>query len=151
MIDDGAVRVLRESGRSLLPVGVTGVEGRFARGEIVSCVDRDGQEVARGLVNYGADESRSIMGRPSGSIAERLGYAHEPEIIHRDNMVLVGTGMSRSQFGRSRGRARRRPREQECSGRDRARPARVGTRGLRRWRGSGRSAASCAGPPCSGE
>ena len=91
-IDDGAVRVLRESGRSLLPVGVTRVEGRFARGEIVSCVNRDGQEVARGLVNYGSDESRSIMGRPSGSIAERLGYAHEPELIHRDNLVLVGAG-----------------------------------------------------------
>ena len=92
VLDDGAVRVLRESGRSLLPVGVTGVEGRFARGEIVSCVDREGREVARGLVNYGADESRSIMGRPSGSIAARLGYAHEPELIHRDNLVLVGGG-----------------------------------------------------------
>ena len=92
VIDDGAVRVLRESGRSLLPIGVTGVEGRFARGEIVSCVDRDGREVARGLVNYGADESRSIMGRPSASITERLGYTHEPELIHRDNMVLVGAG-----------------------------------------------------------
>ena len=91
-LDDGAVRVLRESGRSLLPVGVTRVEGRFARGEIVACVDRDGQEIARGLVNYGADESRSIMGRPSGTIVERLGYAHEPEIIHRDNLVLVGAG-----------------------------------------------------------
>ena len=91
-IDDGAVRVLRDSGRSLLPVGVTGVEGRFARGEIVSCVDRDGREVARGLVNYGADESRSIMGRPSSSIAGRLGYAHEPELIHRDNLVLIGNG-----------------------------------------------------------
>ena len=90
VIDDGAVRVLRESGRSLLPVGVTRVEGRFARGAIVSCVDRGGQEVARGLVNYGADESRSIMGRPSDSIAARLGYTHEPELIHRDNMVLVG-------------------------------------------------------------
>ena len=91
-IDDGAVRVLRESGRSLLPVGVTKVEGRFARGEIVACMDRGGQEVARGLVNYGADESRSIMGRSSGAIAARLGYAHEPEIIHRDNLVLIGGG-----------------------------------------------------------
>ena len=92
VIDDGAAQVLRESGRSLLPVGVTRVEGRFARGEIVACVDREGREVARGLVNYGADESRSIMGRPSGLIAERLGYAHEPELIHRDNLVLVGAG-----------------------------------------------------------
>lgn len=91
-IDDGAVRVLRESGRSLLPVGVTKVEGRFARGEIVACMDRGGREVARGLVNYGADESRSIMGRSSGAIAARLGYAHEPEIIHRDNLVLIGGG-----------------------------------------------------------
>ena len=92
VVDDGAARVLRESGRSLLPVGVTRVEGRFARGEIVSCVDAGGREIARGLVNYGADESRSIMGRPSNSIADRLGYAHEPELIHRDNLVLIGPG-----------------------------------------------------------
>ena len=92
VLDDGAVRVLRESGRSLLPVGVTKVEGRFARGEIVACLDREGREVARGLANYGTDESRSIMGRPSGAIADRLGYAHEPELIHRDNLVLSGGG-----------------------------------------------------------
>ena len=92
VLDDGAVRVLRDSGRSLLPVGVTRVEGRFTRGEIVSCVDLEGQEVARGLVNYGADESRSIMGRPSGAIAGQLGYAHEPELIHRDNLVLTDAG-----------------------------------------------------------
>ena len=92
VIDDGAVKVLRESGRSLLPVGVTKVEGRFARGAIVACLDRQGREVARGLVNYGADESRNIMGRPSGAIAKRLGYVHEPELIHRDNLVLSDAG-----------------------------------------------------------
>ena len=91
-IDDGAVRVLREAGRSLLPVGVTDVEGDFGRGEIVACLDVRGREVARGLVNYGADEARSIMGRPSSAIAARLGYVNEPELIHRDNLVLLESG-----------------------------------------------------------
>ncbi len=90
VIDDGAVRVLRELGRSLLPVGVRAVEGRFSRGAIVACLDGQGREVARGLVNYGADEVRRIMGRPTGEIGERLGYVAEPELIHRDNLVLMG-------------------------------------------------------------
>jgi len=87
-LDAGAVRVLRESGRSLLPIGVTAVSGEFRRGEIVGCVDPDGVEVARGLVNYGAQEARTIMGHPSDKIAECLGYVDEPELIHRDNLVL---------------------------------------------------------------
>ena len=65
VLDAGAVKVLRESGRSLLAVGVRGVSGDFKRGEVVSCVDEAGCEVARGLVNYGAAEVRRIMGQPS--------------------------------------------------------------------------------------
>jgi glutamate 5-kinase len=89
VLDPGAVRVLRESGRSLLPVGVVGVEGDFARGELVACVDQDGVEVARGLVNYSAEESRRIMRQPSDRIEALLGYVDEPELVHRDNLVLV--------------------------------------------------------------
>ncbi len=88
-LDDGAVRVLRQAGRSLLPVGVTAVEGDFARGEVVSCEAPDGTPVARGLVNYGAAEARRIIGQPSERIEELLGYVDEPELIHRDNLVLL--------------------------------------------------------------
>jgi glutamate 5-kinase len=88
-LDDGAVKVLRESGRSLLPVGVKAVEGGFTRGEVVACCDAHGREVARGLVNYSADEARRIMGQPSDRIEALLGYVDEPELIHRDNMVVV--------------------------------------------------------------
>jgi len=88
-LDEGAVRVLRESGRSLLPVGVKAVEGRFARGEVVACVDGAGREVARGLVNYSDDETRRILGQASDRIEAILGYVDEPELIHRDNMVLL--------------------------------------------------------------
>ena len=89
ILDEGAVKVLRESGRSLLPVGVKGVEGRFNRGELVMCVDQARQEVARGLVNYSAEESRKIVGQSSSAIESLLGYVDEPELIHRDNLVLV--------------------------------------------------------------
>ncbi|TDX97933.1 glutamate 5-kinase [Thiohalophilus thiocyanatoxydans] len=88
-LDEGAVRVLCHSGRSLLAVGVRGVSGDFARGEMVACVDAEGREIARGLVNYNADEVRRIMGQPSEAIESILGYIDEPELIHRDNMVLV--------------------------------------------------------------
>lgn len=89
VIDAGAVKVLRESGRSLLPVGVMAIEGVFDRGEIVLCVGEDGEEVARGLVNYSAEESSRIMGHPSAEIERILGYVDEPELIHRDNMVVL--------------------------------------------------------------
>ncbi|MCP5417895.1 MAG: glutamate 5-kinase [Chromatiaceae bacterium] len=89
ILDAGAVRVLRESGRSLLPVGVKEVVGNFSRGQVVSCVDEQGREVARGLVNYGSLEASGIMGRPSTQIREILGYMDEEELIHRDNLVLV--------------------------------------------------------------
>ncbi|MCG2581426.1 MAG: glutamate 5-kinase, partial [Marinobacter sp.] len=88
-LDDGAVRVLCLGGRSLLPVGIKSVSGQFRRGEMVSCVDQNGKEVARGLVNYDADEARAIAGRSSGRIAEVLGYISDEEMIHRDNMVIV--------------------------------------------------------------
>ncbi len=88
-LDEGAARVIRGSGRSLLSVGVTRVEGQFIRGDVVCCVDPDGLEVARGLTNYGADEARKLAGKPTEQIAELLGYADEPELIHRDNLVLI--------------------------------------------------------------
>lgn len=88
-IDAGAVRVLRDAGRSLLPVGVTAVDGDFRRGELVACIGPDGREVARGLVNYSAEEARRIMGQPSDRIEALLGYVDEPELIHRDDFVLV--------------------------------------------------------------
>ena len=88
-LDDGAVRVLRESGRSLLAVGVKTVGGDFRRGDVVTCLDPLGREVARGLINYGADETRRIMGQPSNRIESVLGYVNEQELIHRDNLVLT--------------------------------------------------------------
>jgi glutamate 5-kinase len=89
MLDEGAVRVLKQAGRSLLPVGVTAVEGAFRRGEVVSCCDAAGNAIARGLVNYAADEARRIIGQPSERIEQLLGYVDEPELIHRDNLVLL--------------------------------------------------------------
>lgn len=88
-LDAGAVRVLRESGKSLLPVGVKQVQGEFIRGELALCLDEAGKEVARGLVNYSADETRKIMGQPSDRIESLLGYVDEPELIHRDNLVVI--------------------------------------------------------------
>jgi glutamate 5-kinase len=89
VVDEGAVRVLRESGRSLLAVGVKQVIGEFSRGEMVVCVDEQGREIARGLVNYNSAESARIKGFSSGRIQEILGYVDEEELIHRDNLVLV--------------------------------------------------------------
>ncbi|GIX29815.1 MAG: glutamate 5-kinase [Porticoccaceae bacterium] len=89
VLDAGAVRVLREEGRSLLPVGVVAVEGDFSRGDLVACVDGEGREVARGLVNFSAAEARRILGQPSRRIAEILGYCDDEELIHRDNLVLL--------------------------------------------------------------
>lgn len=88
-LDDGACRVLKEQGRSLLPVGVVAVSGDFERGELVSCVDKQGREIARGLVNYDTGEAQRIKGLATSAIQGELGYLHEPELIHRDNLVLV--------------------------------------------------------------
>ncbi len=87
-LDDGAVRVLRDKGKSLLPVGVRSIVGYFTRGEMVVCRDSEGREIARGLVNYGSDDARKIIGRPSGEIEKLLGYKDFDELIHRDNLVL---------------------------------------------------------------
>ncbi|MDY7218751.1 glutamate 5-kinase [Denitrificimonas sp. JX-1] len=88
-LDAGAVKALTEDHKSLLPVGVTAVEGHFLRGEMVVCVDENGHEVARGLSNYSAAESASIMGRCSTHIIATLGYMAEAELIHRDNLVVL--------------------------------------------------------------
>lgn len=87
-LDDGAVKMLRDKGVSLLAVGVKQVAGDFVRGEMVSCVDAQGNRVACGLVNYGSDEARKIIGLPSSEIQSVLGYIDEEELIHRDNMVV---------------------------------------------------------------
>ncbi|MGH8550498.1 MAG: PUA domain-containing protein, partial [Methylococcales bacterium] len=89
VIDAGAVNVLRSSGKSLLPVGVVAVRGRFSRGDLVAFFNESGVEVARGLVNYGADEAEKIKGQPSSRIEQVLGYVGEAELVHRNNLVLV--------------------------------------------------------------
>ena len=88
-LDDGAVRVLKESGKSLLAVGVTAVDGVFKRGDLVSCVDFAGNEVARGLVNYAANDVQLIKGCSSDEFERLLGYSDDAEVIHRDNLVLL--------------------------------------------------------------
>ncbi|SAK48545.1 gamma-glutamyl kinase [Caballeronia arationis] len=89
VIDNGAVEKLTAGGKSLLPIGVIDVKGAFARGEVIACVNPDGQEVARGITNYSSSEARLIHRRPSAEIETVLGYMLEPELIHRDNLVLV--------------------------------------------------------------
>ncbi len=89
VLDAGAVRALVRDGKSLLPIGVVRVDGNFERGEIVGCFDPAGHEVARGLVNYSAPETARILRKPSSEIEAILGYIDEPELIHRNNLVLL--------------------------------------------------------------
>ncbi|MDG1582101.1 glutamate 5-kinase [Pseudomonas sp. GOM6] len=89
VLDAGAVKALTLDRKSLLPVGVREVRGGFRRGEMVVCVAPDGREIARGLVNYSALEAQKIAGRSSESIEKLLGYVDEPELVHRDNLILV--------------------------------------------------------------
>ena len=89
VLDAGAVQKLRQEGKSLLPIGVTGVNGEFGRGAVITCVDADGLPVARGLSNYTSGEARRIMRKPSTEIEAILGYMEGHELIHRDNMVLL--------------------------------------------------------------
>lgn len=89
VLDEGAVRALCDEGKSLLPVGVKRVVGEFERGEVVAVIDINGREIARGLANYSASEARRIAGKPSGAIESELGYMDEPELIHRDNLVVL--------------------------------------------------------------
>jgi glutamate 5-kinase len=89
VLDDGAARALAAGGKSLLPVGVKMVQGEFERGEVIACVNSEGHEIARGLINYSAAEARRIAGRSSSEIEKLLGYVDEPELIHRDNLVRL--------------------------------------------------------------
>ncbi len=88
-LDAGAVRALRKEGKSLLPIGVTEVSGEFERGAVVAVLDEQGHDIARGLVNYSADETRRIARHASHEIENILGYVDELELIHRDNLVLL--------------------------------------------------------------
>ncbi len=88
-LDEGAVQAVATGGKSLLSIGVTGVKGNFGRGEVVGCLDPLGREIARGLINYSAVETRRILQRTSSEIETILGYVGEPELIHRDNLVLL--------------------------------------------------------------
>ncbi len=87
-LDAGAARALVAGGRSLLPIGVTEVGGDFERGEAVAIHDPEGREIARGLINYSSSETRRIMRRPSSEIEAILGFIEQPELVHRDNLVL---------------------------------------------------------------
>jgi len=80
---------LCSQGKSLLPIGVYDVTGEFERGEVVGCCNAAGAEIARGLVNYSASETRRILKTPSSEIEARLGYVDEAELIHRDNLILL--------------------------------------------------------------
>ncbi len=88
-LDAGAVRALRNEGKSLLPIGATEISGEFQRGAVVAILDDTGKDIARGLVNYNADEARRIARHASSAIESILGYVDEPELIHRDNLVLL--------------------------------------------------------------
>lgn len=87
-LDAGAVKVLKEQGSSLLPIGVVAARGDFDRGELVACVSEAGERIAYGLVNYDRDEAQKILRHKSSEIQDILGYSHAPELIHRDNMVV---------------------------------------------------------------
>ena len=89
VLDAGAVRALQKEGKSLLPVGVREVRGRFLRGELVVCTNEQGQPLAKGLVNYSAEEARLLAGQSSQRLEELLGYIEAPELIHRDNLVVI--------------------------------------------------------------
>ncbi len=88
-VDDGAARKLLQEGKSLLPIGMTAVQGDFSRGDVIAVRDSAGQEIARGLANYASAEARLLCRRPSGDFEALLGYAAEPEMVHRDNLVLT--------------------------------------------------------------
>ena len=88
-VDSGAVAKLRDEGKSLLPIGMTGVEGDFSRGDVIAVRDAHGTEMARGLANYASAEARLICRKPSSEFEKLLGYVAEPEMVHRDNLVLT--------------------------------------------------------------
>ena len=89
MVDDGAVAKVQAEGKSLLPIGMTAVDGDFSRGDVIAVRNSQGHEIARGLANYASAEARLLCRKSSGEIAGLLGYVAEPEMIHRDNLVLI--------------------------------------------------------------
>jgi len=89
VVDDGAAAKVRDDGKSLLPIGMVAVEGEFSRGDVIAVRDASGQEIARGLANYASAEARLLCRKPSSEIEKLLGYAAEPEMLHRDNLVLT--------------------------------------------------------------
>ncbi len=89
VLDKGAVEMIQSSGKSLLPIGVKSQRGSFQRGEMVVCYDESGHEVARGLINYPANESAKLLGQPNSQIEPILGYIDDESLIHRDNLVLT--------------------------------------------------------------
>ncbi len=88
-VDAGAASKLREAGKSLLPIGMTSVEGDFSRGDVIAVREPSGVEIARGLANYSSSEARLICRKPSSEFERVLGYVAEPEMVHRDNLVLT--------------------------------------------------------------
>ena len=88
-LDKGAVKVLQKNNASLLPVGVIRTTGFFRRGEVVACIDSNDIEIARGLVNYSSDECKRIIGKPSSQVPAIVGYNDDPELINRENLVLM--------------------------------------------------------------
>lgn len=88
LLDNGAVKAIKENGKSLLPVGVLTVKGDFKRGEIISCVDKSGTEIARGMINYNSEQAKMIIGKSSKEIKKLLGTISD-ELIHRDNMSII--------------------------------------------------------------
>jgi glutamate 5-kinase len=88
-VDAGAATKLLGEGKSLLPIGMTAVEGDFSRGDVIAVRDEQGAEIARGLANYASSEARLICRKPSSEFEKLLGYAAEPEMLHRDNLVLT--------------------------------------------------------------
>jgi glutamate 5-kinase len=89
VLDAGAVQKLTQEGKSLLPIGVIAVKGEFGRGQVITCVDEAGRPIARGLTSYTSSEVRRIMRHSSNEIEAILGYIEGPELVHRDNLVLL--------------------------------------------------------------
>ena len=88
-VDAGAAAKLRDEGKSLLPIGMTGVEGEFSRGDVIAVRETSGMEIARGLANYSSFEARLLCRKSSSEFERLLGYAAEPEMLHRDNLVIT--------------------------------------------------------------
>jgi glutamate 5-kinase len=88
-VDAGAAAKLRTDGKSLLPIGMLSVDGEFSRGDVIAVRETSGAEIARGLANYSSFEARLICRKPSAELERVLGYVAEPEMVHRDNLVIT--------------------------------------------------------------